>query len=99
MSIVSTPHLHSMVRAEPVLRLRNFHPHRPPAPPTRLCGERAPREIRQNLPVDALRQDSQDGAVINESEKRFSFPRAALSMSGRAKANSGALDLKGVSPP
>ena len=38
-----------------------------------------------NLPVDALRQAWQDGAVMNESEKQFSFTRAASSTSGREK--------------
>jgi hypothetical protein len=36
------------------------------------------------LPVDALRQVSQDEAAMNESEKQFSFTRAALSTCGRA---------------
>ena len=54
-------------------------------PPTRPCGGRTPRETRQNLPVDALRQASQDGAAMNEREKQFSFTRAAPSTSGRAK--------------
>ena len=65
-------------------------PPAPPAnprqgPPTRPCGGRTPRETRSNLPVDALRQAWQDGAAMNESEKQFSFTRAASSTSGRAK--------------
>jgi hypothetical protein len=42
-------------------------------------------ESRQKLSVDALRQAWQDGAAMNESEKQFSFTRAASSTSGRAK--------------
>src|ERR1035441_3227704 len=34
---------------------------------------------------DALRQDWQDGVAMNESEKQFSFTRAASSTSGRAR--------------
>jgi hypothetical protein len=37
------------------------------------------------LPVAALHQLRQDGAGMNESEKQFSFTRAASSTSGRAK--------------
>ena len=44
-----------------------------------------PRRAPQFLPVDALRQAWQDGAAMNESEKQFSFTRAASSTSGRAK--------------
>ena len=44
-----------------------------------------PPENRQNLPVDALHQLWQDGAGMNESEKQFSFTRAASSTSGRAE--------------
>jgi hypothetical protein len=56
----------------------------PPAPP--VADRAKPPEYRQNLPVDPLRQDWQDGAVMNESEKQFSFTRAALSTGGRAKS-------------
>ena len=49
-----------------------------PLPPALPAADWAkPPEYRQNLPVDALRQDWQDGAVMNESEKQFSFTRAA----------------------
>jgi hypothetical protein len=41
--------------------------------------------LRQKLPVDALRQVWQDEGAMNESEKRFSFTRAAPSTSGRAQ--------------
>jgi hypothetical protein len=44
-----------------------------------------PPENRQNLPVAALHQLWQDGAGMNESEKQFSFTRAASSTSGCAK--------------
>jgi hypothetical protein len=44
-----------------------------------------PPENRQHLPVAALHQLWQDGAGMNESEKQFSFTRAASSTSGRAK--------------
>jgi hypothetical protein len=37
------------------------------------------------LSVAALHQLWQDGAEMNESEKQFSFTRAASSISGRAK--------------
>jgi hypothetical protein len=43
------------------------------------------QNLRQNLPVVALHQLWQDGAGMNESEKQFSFTRAAPSTSGRAK--------------
>jgi hypothetical protein len=49
------------------------------------CVGPTPPETRQKLPVDALRQVWQDGGAMNESEKRFSFTRAAPSTSGRAK--------------
>jgi hypothetical protein len=42
-----------------------------------------PPENRLNLPVDALGPVWQDGAAMNESEKQFSFTRAASSTSGR----------------
>jgi hypothetical protein len=38
------------------------------------------------LPVDTLRQVRQDGTAMNESEKQFSFTRAASSTCGRAKS-------------
>ena len=57
-----------------------------PLPPAYGLGDGAkPPENRQTLPVDALRQDWQGGAAMNESEKQFSFTRAALSNCGRAK--------------
>jgi hypothetical protein len=57
-----------------------------PLPPAYGLGDGAkPPENRQNLPVDALRQVWQDEAAMNESEKQFSFTRAASSTSGRAK--------------
>jgi hypothetical protein len=42
--------------------------------------------LRQKLPVDALRQVSEHEGAMNESEKRFSFTRAASSTSGRPKS-------------
>jgi hypothetical protein len=63
--------------------------HRPtaqPLPPAYGLGDGAkPPENLQNSPVAALHQLGQDGAGLNESEKQFSFTRAALSTSGRAK--------------
>jgi hypothetical protein len=57
-----------------------------PLPPAYGLGDGAkPPENRQSLPVDALHQLWQDGAGMNESEKQFSFTRAASSTSGRAK--------------
>src|ERR1035437_7568412 len=57
-----------------------------PLPPAYGLGDGAkPPEHRQNLPVAALHQLWQDGAGMNESEKQFSFTRAAPSTSGRAK--------------
>jgi hypothetical protein len=44
-----------------------------------------PPENRQTLPVAALHQLWQDGTGMNESEKQFSFTRAASSTSGRAR--------------
>jgi hypothetical protein len=44
------------------------------------------RQNRQNLPVDALGPAWQDEAATNESEKQFSFTRAASSTSGGAKS-------------
>ena len=57
-----------------------------PLPPDYGLGDGAkPPENRQNLPVDAFHQLWQDGPGMNESEKQFSFTRAAPSTSGRAK--------------
>jgi hypothetical protein len=57
-----------------------------PLPPAYGLGDGAkPPENRKNLPVDALHQLWQDGPGMNESEKQFSFTRAAPSTSGRAK--------------
>jgi hypothetical protein len=57
-------------------------------PPAYGLGDGAkPPENRQNLPVAALHQLWQDGPGMNESEKQFSFTRAASSTSGRAKSN------------
>ena len=59
-----------------------------PLPPAYGLGDGAkPPENRQNLPVDALHQLWQDGAGMNESEKQFSFTRAASSTTGGAKSN------------
>jgi hypothetical protein len=56
-----------------------------PLPPAYGPGDGAkPPENRQNLPVAALHQLWQDGAGMNESEKQFSFTRAASKTSGRA---------------
>jgi hypothetical protein len=58
-----------------------------PLPPVHASGDGAtPPETRHLLFVDALRQLSQDGATMNESEKQFSFTRAALSTGGRAQS-------------
>jgi hypothetical protein len=57
-----------------------------PLPPAYGLGDGAkPPDNRQNLPVDALHQLWQHGAGMNESEKQFSFTRAASSTSGRAE--------------
>jgi|ERR1035441_3881988 hypothetical protein len=57
-----------------------------PLPPTHALGDGVtPPENGQNLPVAALHQLWQDGAGMNESEKQFSFTRAASSTSGRAQ--------------
>src|ERR1017187_1381177 len=49
-----------------------------PLPPAYGLGDGAkPPENRQNLPVVALHELWQDGAAMNESEKQFSFTRAA----------------------
>jgi hypothetical protein len=45
------------------------------------------RQKLGNNCLDALSQVWQDGAAMNESEKQFSFTRAALSTGGRAKSN------------
>ena len=55
-----------------------------PLPPAYGLGAKPP-ENRQNLAFDALRQAWQDGAAMNEGEKRFSFTRAASSTSRGAK--------------
>jgi hypothetical protein len=55
-------------------------------PPAYGLGDGAkPAENPQNLAVAALPQLRQDGAGMNESEKQFSFTRAAPSTSGCAK--------------
>ena len=59
--------------------------HAHPTARQRPCAMRTPPESRQILSVDALRQVSQDGAAVNESEKQFSFTRAAPITGGRAK--------------
>jgi hypothetical protein len=57
-----------------------------PLPPACGLGEGAiPPENPQNLPVDALHQLWQNGAGLDESEKQFSFTRAAPITSGSAK--------------
>jgi AraC-like DNA-binding protein len=57
-----------------------------PLPPAYGLGDGAKAlESRQSLPVAALHQLWQDRAGMNESEKQFSFTRAASSTSGRAK--------------
>jgi hypothetical protein len=56
-------------------------------PPAYGLGDGArPPENRQNLPVAALQQLWQDGTGMNESEKQFSFTRAASSTSGAVKS-------------
>src|ERR1035437_5357163 len=57
-----------------------------PLPPAYGLGDGAkPPDNQQNLPVVALQQLWQDGAGMNETEKQFSFTRAASITSGRAK--------------
>jgi hypothetical protein len=57
-----------------------------PLPPAYGLGDGAkPPENRQDMPVAAVHQLSQDGAGMDESEKQFSFTLAASSTSGRAK--------------
>jgi len=54
--------------------------------PARALGDGAKLpEDRQNVPVDALGLVWQVGVAVNESEKQFSFTRAASSTSRRAK--------------
>ena len=54
------------------------------APPAHALGDGAkPPENRLNLPVHALGPVWQAAATMNESEKRFSFTRAASSTSER----------------
>ena len=51
-----------------------------PLPPVHASGDGAkPPKTRYLLFIDTLRQVSQVGAAMNESEKQFSFTRAALS--------------------
>ena len=58
----------------------------PSLPPAHALGDGAkPPENRQHLPVDALGPVWQDGVAMDESEKQFSFTRAASSTSGRAR--------------
>jgi len=79
----------SWVRAEPASRLRNFHPHRPPAPPrpaNATCGGRTPRETRKILPVDSLRQAWQEEAAMGESGKQFFFPVQRTILKGAPEA-------------
>ena len=57
---------------------------RPLAPACGLGDGAKPPENRQDWPVDALHQLWQAGAGMGESEKQFSFTRAALSTGGRA---------------
>ena len=57
-----------------------------PLPPAYGLGDGAkPPEDRQSLPVAALHQLWQDGAGMNESEKQFSFTRAASVQAGVRK--------------
>ena len=62
-----------------------FPPARAATARQRPCAWRTSPEAWQKLPVDALRQVWQDRAAMNESEKQFSFTRAASSTSGRAQ--------------
>ena len=58
-----------------------------PLPPAFGLGDGAKSpENQQNLPADAIHQLWQDGAGMNESEKQFSFTRAASSTSGAVKS-------------
>jgi hypothetical protein len=57
-----------------------------PLPPAYGLGDGAKSpENRQNLPDNDLHQLWQGGVGMNESEKQFSFTRAASSTSGRTK--------------
>ena len=57
-----------------------------PLPPAYGLGDGAkPPDNQQELPVAALHQLWQDGAAMNESEKQFSFTRAASSTMGARK--------------
>jgi hypothetical protein len=59
---------------------------RPLQPAYGLVDGVKPPENRQKLPINALHQFWQERAGMNESEKQFSFIRAALSTCGRAKS-------------
>jgi hypothetical protein len=54
-------------------------------PPTVLAMGQDRQKTGKTLPIAALHQLWQDGAAMNESEKQFSFTRAAPGASGRAK--------------
>jgi len=57
-----------------------------PLPPAYGLGDGAkPPDNQQELPVAALHQLWQDGAAMNESEKQFSFTRAASITMGARK--------------
>ena len=58
-----------------------------PLPPAHALGDAAkPPKTRHFLFVDTLRQLSQVGTAMNESEKQFSFTRAAFITGGRAES-------------
>jgi len=62
----------------------------PSLPPAHALGDGAKppenrQNLRQDLPVDTPARVWQGGAAMDESEKQFSFTRAASSTSGRAK--------------
>src|ERR1035437_737353 len=60
-----------------------------PLPPAYGLGDGAkPPDNQQKLPVAALHQLWQDGATMNESERQFSFTRAASSTTGARKTKS-----------
>ena len=59
---------------------------RPLLPAYDLGDGAKPQENRQSMLVAFLHQLWQDGAAMNESEKQFSFTRAASSTSGAAKS-------------
>jgi hypothetical protein len=60
---------------------------RPLLPAYDLGDGAKPQENRQSMLVAFLHQLWQDGAAMNESEKQFSFTRAASSTSGRESPN------------